>query len=97
KPSGAIEGRVYGADRAPFAGVTVILRQPGKGDDPAGPYDELIAKSGDDGAFRFDRLPSGFYKVEFQIRNRIVRQGEFQIVPGKTSVLDSVVLPESQD
>ncbi|MDF1665457.1 MAG: carboxypeptidase-like regulatory domain-containing protein, partial [Planctomycetota bacterium] len=55
KPSGAIEGRVYGADRAPFARVTVILRQPGKGDDPAGPYDELIAKSGDDGAFRFDR------------------------------------------
>lgn len=96
-PSGAIEGRVFGADRAPFGGLTIVLRQPGKGDAPSGPYDELITKSRDDGRFRFDRLPSGHYKVEFQIRNQIVHQGEFQIVPGKTVLFDSVHLPESQD
>lgn len=96
-PPGAIEGRVYGADRAPFGGVTIILRQPGKGDDPAGPYDELMTKSHDDGRFHFDRLPSGLYKLEFQIGNRVVHRDDFSIVPGKTSLLESVFLPESQD
>lgn len=94
---GAIEGRVFGSDRAPLSGLTVVLRQPGKGDDPNGPYDELLTKTLEDGRFRFDRLPPGLYKVEFQLKARLLKGPDFQIIPEKTTVLESIHLKPSQD
>lgn len=76
---GAIRGRVLRRDGSPAADVVVMIRE------GAGPFPDIAAVTGDDGAFGFADLAPGAYLVLARLETGETATARFDVLPDAIS------------
>ncbi|TMA33713.1 MAG: hypothetical protein E6J87_09300 [Deltaproteobacteria bacterium] len=97
EPAGAGEGRVVGRvvdgeSAAPVEGVTVVLNAPAPA--AGGEPRQELATTNADGAFAFERIPAGRYRIDFSKSGyRAASLADFEVLAGQDNRADFPLPP----